>query len=418
MIRLLRAGAVDLEATEMALREGMHQMGSRILEKLLEVDQQKLDSPTVDCGQGHQARWLGWRPKQLMTVLGPIRIRRSYYYCEACGTGLHPHDRQWDIEGTGLSPGVRRMMARLGSKESFEEARQDLAELAGVLVVTKQVERVSEDLGQQVEGWVAPASAPEPVAKFYITYDGTGVPVVRRETEGRKGKQGPAKTREAKLGCIFTQTGVDAEGRPQRDAESTSYVGAIETSEEFGPRLYAEAERRGLAQAEEVIVLGDGAPWVWNLADEHFPTAVQIVDLYHAREHLANAAKLILGAVREPQSQWLQARLDELDAGEVEAVIGALGRARPKDSAQQADLEREVNYFRNNAERMRYADFRKRGMFVGSGVVEAGCKTVVGQRLKRSGMHWTVRGANAIIALRCLIFSGHWEAFWESRAAA
>jgi hypothetical protein len=417
-MRLLRAGGLDLEATEMALREGMHQVGSRILEKLLEGDQQKLDFQTVDCGQGHQARWLGWRRKQLVTVLGPIQIRRSYYYCEVCGTGLHPHDRQWDIEGTGLSPGVRRMMARLGSKEPFEEARGDLAELAGVLVVAKQVERVSEDLGQQIQGWVVPALAPEPVAKFYIAYDGTGVPVVRRETEGRKGKEGPAKTREAKLGCIFTQTGVDAEGQPERDAESTSYVGAIETSEEFGLRLYAEAERRGLAQAEEVIVLGDGAPWVWNLADEHFPTAVQIVDLYHAREHLANTAKLILGSGRDPQSHWLQARLDELDSGEVEAVIGALGRARPKDSAQPADLEREVNYFRNNAERMRYADFRKRGMFVGSGVVEAGCKTVVGQRLKRSGMHWTVRGANAIIALRCLILSGYWEAFWESRAAA
>jgi len=103
-----------------------------------------------------------------------------------------------------------------------------------------------------------------------------------------------------------------------------------------------------------------------------------------------------------------------LDTGEVETVIGALGRARSKDSAQPADLEREVNYFRNNAERMRYADFRKRGMFVGSGVVEAGCKTVVGQRLKRSGMHWTIRGSNAIIAPRCLIFSGHWEDFWGS----
>jgi len=416
-MRLLRAGALDLEATEMALREGMHQVGSRILQKLLEVDQQKLDSQTVDCGQGHRARWLGWRPKQLMTVLGPIQIRRSYYYCEICEAGRHPHDRQWDIEGTGLSPGVRRMMARLGSKESFEEARLDMAELAGVPVVGKQVERVSEDMGQEVQGWVAPASAPDPVVKFYIAYDGTGVPVVQRETEGRKGKEGPAKTREAKLGCIFTQTGVDAEGRPERDAESTSYVGAIETSVEFGPRLYAEAERRGLAQAEAVIVLGDGAPWVWNLADEHFPTAVQIVDLYHARQHLANAAKII-GSGRDTQSHWLQARLDELDSGEVEAVIGALGRARPKDSAQQADLEREVNYFRNNAERMRYADFRKRAMFVGSGVVEAGCKTVVGQRLKRSGMHWTVRGANAIMALRCLILSGRWEAFWESRAAA
>jgi len=247
---------------------------------------------------------------------------------------------------------------------------------------------------------------------------GLGVPVVSGETEGRKGKEGPAKTREAKLGCIFTQTGVDAEGRPQRDAESTSYVGAIETSQEFGSRLYAEAERRGLTQAEAVIVLGDGAPWVWNLADEYFPTAVQIVDLYHARQHLANAAKLIFGSDSESPSQWLQARLKELDDGEVEAVIGALGRARPRDSAQQADLEREVNYFRNNTERMRYADFRQRAMFVGSGVVEAGCKTVIGQRLKRSGMRWTVRGANAIIALRCLILSGRWESFWESRAAA
>ena len=419
VVRLLRAGALDLEATEMALREGMHQLGSRVLEKLLEADQPQLDSKTVDCEQGHQARWLGWRPKQLLTVLGPIQIRRSYYYCEVCGTGVHPQDSHWGIEGTGLSPGVRRMMARLGSKESFEEAREDLAELAGVKVVTKQVERVSEELGQKVQGWApAAASDPKPVAKFYIAYDGTGVPVVPRETEGRKGKQGPAKTREAKLGCLFTQTRVDAEGRPERDPESTSYVGAIETAEEFGPRLYEEAERRGLAQAGEVIALGDGAPWVWNLADEHFPTAVQIVDLYHARQHLAQAAKFLFGSHPDQQSQWLRARMDELDAGLVEAVIGALGRSQPKDSAQQAALEREANYFRNNTERMRYDDFRKRGLFVGSGVVEAGCKTVVGQRLKRSGMHWTVRGANAIIALRCLILSGQWESFWESRAAA
>lgn len=419
VVRLLRGGALDLEATEMALREGMHQLGSRVLEKLLEVDQQQLDSKTVDCGRGHGARWLSWRPKQLLTVLGPIQIRRSYYYCEVCGTGVHPQDSQWGIEGTGLSPGVRRMMARLGSKESFEEAREDLAELAGVKVVTKQVERVSEQLGQQVQGWTAAAASDaKPGAKFYIAYDGTGVPVVPHETEGRKGKQGPAKTREAKLGCIFTQTRVDAEGRPERDPESTSYAGSIETAEEFGLRLYREAERRGLAQAAEVIALGDGAPWVWNVADEHFPTAVQIVDLYHAREHLAQAAKLIFASSSDPQSQGLRARTEELDAGRVEAVIGALGRSRPKDSAEQAALEREVNYFRNNAERMRYEDFRKRELFVGSGVVEAGCKTVVGQRLKRSGMHWTVRGANAIIALRCLILSGYWEAFWESRSVA
>jgi len=419
VVRLLRAGVLDLEATEMALREGMHQLGSRVLEKLLEVEPQPMDSKTVDCGQGHGARWLSGRPKQLLTVLGPIEIRRSYYYCEVCKRGIHPQDRQWGIEGTSFSPGVQRLMARLGSKESFEEARQDLAELAGIQVVTKQVERVSEQLGQQVQDWKAAAvSDCQPTVKLYIAYDGTGVPVVPRETEGRKGKQGPAKTREVKLGCIFTQTRLDAEGRPQRDPESTSYVGAIEAAPEFGFRLYEEAQRRGVAQVGEVIALGDGAPWVWNLADEHFPTAIQIVDLYHARQHLAEAAKLVFGSDSDSQSQWLQARTEELDAGRVEAVIGALGRSRPKDSAQQAALEREVNYFRNNAERMRYDDFRKRGLFVGSGVVEAGCKTVVGQRLKRSGMHWTVRGANAIIALRCLILSGRWESFWESRSAA
>jgi hypothetical protein len=419
VLRLLRAGALDLEATEMALREGMHQLGARLLEKLLEVDAQPLDSKSVDCGQGHAVSWLGWRPKQLLTVLGPIQIRRSYYYCEVCRTGVHWQDSQWDIEGTGLSPGVRRMMARLGSKEPFEEAREDLAELAGLQVVTKQVERVSEQLGQAVQGWTAAAAADlKPGTKFYIAYDGTGVPVVRRETEGRPGKQGPAKTREAKLGCLFSQTRLDTEGRPERDPDSTSYVGSIETAEAFGWHLYAEAERRGLAQAGEVIVLGDGAPWVWNLAEEHFPTAVQIVDLYHARQHLAQAARLIFGSASEPQTQWLRVWTEELDAGRIEAVIAALGRSRSLDSAQQAALEREVNYFRNNAERMRYDDFRQRQLFVGSGVVEAGCKTVIGQRLKRSGMHWTVRGANAIIALRCLILSGHWETFWESRSAA
>ena len=419
MVRLLRSGALDLEATEVALREGMHQLGSRILEKLLEVEGPQLDSKSVDCGRGHVARWLGWRPKQLLTVLGPIQIRRSYYYCDVCQKGVHWRDHQWDIEATGLSPGVRRMMARLGSKEPFEEAREDLAELAGLKVVSKQVERVSEQLGQQAQDWRPAAdSDPKPEAKFYIAYDGTGVPVVRHETEGRPGKQGPAKTREAKLGCIFTQTRMDAEGWPKRDPDSTSYVGSIETAEQFGWRLYAEAERRGLAQAGLVIALGDGAPWVWNVAEEHFPTAVQIVDLYHAREHLSQAAKLLFSSSSDQQAQWLRARTEELDGGRVEAVIGALGRRRPKDSAQQAALDKEVNYFRNNVDRMRYADFRNRGLFVGSGVVEAGCRTIVAQRLKRSGMHWTVRGANAIIRLRCLILSGHWEAFWESRSAA
>jgi len=323
------------------------------------------------------------------------------------------------------------MMGQVGGKEAFKEGRKDLEVLAGLRVTTKAVERVSETTGQQIEqqnqreqeqilsGRVLPFLGEAAIAKLYVTIDGTGVPVVARETEGRQGKDptGKAKTREAKLGCVFTQTRVDQQGYPVRDEESTTYVGAIETVEGFGRRIYAEAVRRGLRWAQKLIVLGDGAKWIWGTAEENFPGATEIVDLYHAREHLAKVAKLVYG-VQAPKSQaWLSARREELDDGKVEAVVAAMGRPRLQDGGAQEEVQTEMEYFRGNAERMRYAKFRSQGLFVGSGVVEAGCKTIFGQRLKLSGMHWTVSGANAIIALRCCQMSGRWEEFWESRVA-
>ena len=229
---------------------------------------------------------------------------------------------------------------------------------------------------------------------------------------------GPAKTREVKLGCVFTQTGLDEKGRPVRDQGSTTYVGAIETSEEFAGRIFAEAIRRGSRRADKTIVLGDGALWIWNLADEHFPGAIQIVDLYHAREHLSELAKILYGPGTPKAKAWADLRIVELDAGNVETVISSMNRLRPSTTAQQDELRRSVAYFQTNAHRMRYADFRQQGLFVGSGVIEAGCKTIAGRRLKQSGMRWTVRGANAIVALRCCELSGRWESFWEARSAA
>jgi hypothetical protein len=290
------------------------------------------------------------------------------------------------------------------------------------------VERVSERIGRQIEEthrkeralvWsnklVVLAAA---VPKLYVAIDATGVPVPPRETEGRKGKKGDvAKTRDAKLGCVFTQTTVDAEGWPVREEGSTSYVGAIETAEQFGRRIYAEGVRRGMGRAEKVIVLGDGAPWIWGIAETHFSGATQIVDLYHAREHLYAVGKLVydVGSIRF--KEWTAARKDELDAGDVQAVIAALQRLRPRRATVQDEIRKAVGYFESNAQRMRYADFRSQGLFVGSGVVEAGCRIILGQRLKQSGMRWTVRGANDIIALRCCQLSGRWEEFWENRAA-
>lgn len=385
----------------------------------------------VDCVKGHHAKFIQYRSKQLVTVLSGVSIERAYYHCAECGSGVIPKDEELDIAGTSFSPGVRRMMGRVGGKGSFDEGRRDLEELAGITVKTKEVERTSEGVGDRIErmsrqereliisGKVTPMGAGT-IPTMYVAIDGTGVPVVPREVEGRRGKgeDGKAKSREAKLGCVFTQTTVDEKGRPVRDPESTTYVGAIETAGEFGWRIYAEALRRGLARALRLVVLGDGAPWIWALAALHFPGAIQIVDLFHALEHLSKLAKLLYGQGSKKTKQMTEMWSAKLKEGDVESLIASLKRLRPGDVTASDAIAREIEYFLTNAERMRYGDFRRQGLFVGSGVIEAGCKTVIGHRLKQSGMHWTVKGANSIIWLRSCQLSGRWEEYWEAAAIA
>jgi hypothetical protein len=358
-----------------------------------------------------------------------VQLRRAYYHCADCwqDNGVIPKDQELDVVGTSFSPGMRRLMARVGAQEPFEAARKDLAELAGVNVQTKAVERISEAVGAAAEvanqteralilAGKLPAVAE--VERLYVEMDGTGVPAVPKETEGRAGKaaDGKARTREAKLGCVFTQKYFDEEGWPVRDPGSTSYVGAIETVEEFSPRIRAEAMRRGLHRAKAVIVLGDGAPWIWNLAEKQFPGAICIVDLYHAREHLEAVAKLAFGSGSESAKAWVAARRDELDDGDVEVIVAEIKRLRSRNLNVRAELRKEAEYFETNNLRMCYKHFRARGFFVGSGVVEAGCKSVIGQRLKQSGMRWTVAGANAVIALRCRLLGQRWDDLWHSAA--
>ena len=246
------------------------------------------------------------------------------------------------------------------------------------------------------------------------------MPVVKRETVGRKGKgpDGQGKTREVKLGCVFTQTTVDEKGRPVRDEASTTYTGIVETASEFSPRIYGEAVRRGISGALRVVVLGDGGTWIWNIADEQFPGAVQIIDLYHAREHYWKVARAVFGDDTISMDAWARKRKKELNGGKPEKVIRAIRELTPASAHSREVCRTEIGYFENNRGRMKYDEYRKGNLFVGSGVIEAGCKSVIGQRLKLSGMHWTVRGANSIISLRCCLLSNRWEDFWEFRAAA
>ncbi len=413
----------------MAVRGAMHRAGAAAVAELL-----RTTAPVemaVSCPCGHSARYHQMRPKQLVTVLGRLEIERAYYVCPHCHQGQSPRDRELDVEGTECSPGVRRMLALVGSQTSFEHGREELALLAGLEVTAKAVERHAEAIGadiaaaEQAEiGRAKQLDLPEvcalSVPVIYIEMDGTGVPVVKAETEGRAGKREgqPAHTREVKLGCVFTQTTTDPEGRPVRDEDSTTYTGAIETAEEFGLRIYTEAWRRGWSRARKKVVIGDGAVWIWNLADQHFPGAIQIVDLYHARQHLWElSAKLFLNQ-EQLRKRWMARCLDQLEAGKVAALVKTLREVRPDSAELAKTVNNEAEYFERNAERMRYPEFRAQGLFVGSGVVEAGCKEVIGSRLKRSGMFWTARGANAILALRCCRLSGSFEDYWESRARA
>ena len=222
-----------------------------------------------------------------------------------------------------------------------------------------------------------------------------------------------------RLGCVFTQTTWDEEGYPIRDPDSTTYTGAIETAEEFGRRLYAEAWKRGWSRALRNVVIGDGAEWIWNLVALHFPDAIQIVDLYHARQHLWEVARKLYLHDEGKQKAWMKIYQEGLlDEGKIEELVGAL-RSSASDHPEVAEkLRTEADYFERNTERMRYPQFRSQHLFVGSGVIEAGCKTVVAARLKRSGMFWTVQGANAILALRCCHLNGEFEHYWEGRRVA
>jgi len=352
--------------------------------------------------------------------------------CPHCHNGQFPADIELDIENTELSPGVRRMQADLGQAVPFDDGRQRMKLLADLEVTTKAMERTAEAIGediaareqQEIQRGVQldlPMVMGEPIPILYIQMDGTGVPVVRKETVGRQGKTDgqPAHTREAKLGCLFTQTTWDKEGYPIRDPDSTTYTGAIETAEEFGKRIYLEAWNRGWSRAEKKVVMGDGAEWIWNLAEPYFPGAVQIVDLYHARQHLWELARKLHPNDEVNQKAWIkvhQRRL--LDKGKIEKLVASLRSIVSTNPEVIEKIRTEADYFERNAERMRYPKFRKQHLFVGSGVIEAGCKTVIGSRLKQSGMFWTVRGANAIIALRCCHLNGRFEDYWEARRVA
>lgn len=418
---MLGAGAA-LGVLEKAMRAALASAGARLLETVLASDGDGYAGPHAKCGNGHRAVYAGARDKTVTTVLGPVTLRRAWYHCAECKHGFAPRDQQLGVAGAAASPGLAEMIALAGAEVSFARAAGLLAGLAGVTVSARTIERSAEASGAAARAaagaeasairarTIVPLPPAEPVPDMlYVETDGTGVPVRASETEGRQGKSedGKAGTREVKLARLFTVSRLDDDGRPVTDPGSSSYTFTFDGKDALAQLVKAEYLRRGGDHFRQVVALGDGAAWIWTMAADLYPHATHIVDIYHAREHVHDLAAHLAFITPDPPA-WLAGRLGELDDGNIQAIIDA-ARSYPLHGVKATELDKKIGYFEHNIHRMRYADFKSLGMFIGSGHIEAACKQIVCQRAKQSGMHWTVEGAADIIALRCHHASGRWD---------
>jgi hypothetical protein len=424
---MLGSGAA-LGVLEQAMRAALATAGAALLQAVLDEQDDGYCGPHAACGCGGQAVSAGSRPKAVTTVLGPVTLRRAWYHCAACKRGFAPRDRQPGLlSGGTLSPGLAEMTALAGAEVSFARAAGLLSRLAGITVSPRTVERSAEASGAAARAAtaaeasairqrrIAPLPPPGPLPDMlYVEVDGTGVPVRPGETEGRQGKSedGTAGTREVKLARLFTVSTLDDDGRPVMDPGSSTYAFSFDGKDALAGLVRAEYLRRGGGHFRQVAALGDGAAWIWTMAEDLYPHATHIVDIYHAREHLHDLAAHLAFITPDPQ-QWLAERSEELDAGNITAIIDAAA-CYPLVGTKAEELDKKLGYFERNAHRMRYAHFKKLGMFTGSGAIEGAIKAIVVQRAKQAGMHWTTDGAADIIALRTQHASGRWDELWPA----
>jgi hypothetical protein len=363
----------------------------------------------IPCACGHQAAYQRQRTAQVATLLGPISLERSYYLCAACGVGQHPLDAQLQVCAGSRSQALDELLALLGAtQDSFVQAAQVLERLTLVHVSANSVRQATEQLGavlleQQAQERSEPDASPARrscatarASRLYVSMDGVLAHLHERGWS------------EIKVGCCYQTCTRMERKRPEHliiRTHSVSYVSALEEAREFGWRLWQEAVRRGVLEADEIVVLGDGAHWIWNIAETHFPRATQIVDWYHASQYLWTAASAIWGEASSERGEWAHAQLDLLWAGKVSEVLGELDIWREKGEA----VEAAVSYYTEHQTRMDDASYRARGLQIGSGTIESACKQLVSARLKQAGMIWDASGAAAVAEVRAWLLSERWQ---------
>lgn len=418
---------LDFEATEVRLRGAVLQVAARALEQRFNADTSDHAGPQQPCPCGQTARYVDRREKTFTSVLGALTLKRAYYHCATCQQGFCPRDRALGMDDDSVSPGVLRMLGSVTAEVSFETSSGLLWDLGGLRIDAKQVERIAERLGEEMaedeRQYTTPLANDALPPTLYLGIDGSGIPVRPEELVGRAGQQpdGKAKTREGKLVTVWSAESRDKEGLPVRDPGSITYSAAIESAatldtdesaSEFAERVRREASRRRFTEAKRMVVLADGASYNWNVARELFSDATQILDRCHAKQHLNDVAHVLYGKDSAEGEQWASQRKQELDDERLEELLAAL--------RQHADTCKEaktcVGYVERNRHRMRYQEFHARGLCTTSNIVESGCKVIFTTRFKHSAMHWSVVGANKMLAVRCYKRSGRFEDFFERRS--
>ena len=412
----LRSGRVpDPDAIETWLRDRSLAVGAKVYADLPEARDAALPAPACpSCGRRMERH--GRAGKTFEARMGSVRIERTYVRCRACGVAFHHLDRVLGLEGKTVTPGAESLYADVAGSESYGQASRKLKNLSGVEVSASTLQRHAVRIGGEIQAFErADAEAPPPTKRVLLGIDGTGVPMAAREVEGVAGKQadGTAKTREAKAVVCREVDSLDPKAVSVR-IDSAQAVNGVSRTSEFAVRLEQFLHRNGVLAAEEVAVLSDGAPWIRTVCEEILPgrKTTFILDLCHALEYAAAAVQ-----AAEPDEGRREAWMDwirkQLDAGRVDLVIADLKPYRRFEAVAAC-----IRYYEANMDRMRYDLYRRRGLPVGSGIVESACKRIVGSRLKGAGRHWSKAGANAVLATGCCLENRRWPDFLDWRACS
>ncbi len=408
---------LDLQQIEQQVLRLVKELGATLVGGLCTLLAPTQPSRTRACPCGQTAHYQRQRPAMVTTILGPITIQRPYYLCPSCGQGQHPLDSQLQFCAGSRSAGLDELLALLGAtQDSFAEAASVLERLTLVHVSPNSVRDATEALGadlvahqaqavaRSMEGHDAPAAVTLPPSRLYITMDGVLAHLHERGWS------------ELKVGCCYQTRTRPTRRRPETleiHAHSTRYVTALVEAQTFGWHLWQEAARQGVETADEVVVVGDGAHWIWNIAETQFPQATQILDWYHASEYVWAAASAIWGEEHPERAGWAHQQLDALWESKVEQVLGVLEQHRTAGEGVTAAL----SYYTTHRGRMDYASYRARGLQIGSGNVESACKQLVSARLKQAGMIWDAEGAERVAVVRAQLKSERWQEALALRAA-